>query len=89
MLADGPFLASLANLSLAVELAAAAKPSEAVPAGELAGRLSRSVDNGTALLALSPDEQLAILAVLEEAETPPVAELRGQLAENAGRRAGL
>ena len=56
---------------------------------ELAGRLSRAVDNGTALLALSPDERLAILGVLEEAETEPLAEHRGLLADNAGRRAGF
>ena len=36
----------------------------------------------------SPDEQLAILGVLEEAETTPLSELRG-LADNAGRRAGF
>ena len=48
----------------------------------LAGRIARGLDRRVALLALKVDERGDLLDVLEEAERPALAELRGVLADD-------
>ena len=55
------------------------------PRGQDRQRLDRRV----AVLALNVDERGALLDVLEEAERPALAELRGVLADDLARRRGL
>ena len=55
----------------------------------LAGRIASGLDRRVALLALNVDERGALLDVLEEAERPALAELRGVLANDLAHRRGI
>ena len=55
----------------------------------LAGGIASGLDRHVALLALDVDERGALLDVLEEAERPALAELRGVLADDLAHRRGM